>query len=683
LFSFQMCVKILEVAGKLNMDEYNFFLRGGLRDQMKNPCPSWLADSSWDNITELSELQNFTGLKYSFEQYHQDWKHWFTRAEPENTTLPGEWEDKCNWLQKMLIVRSLRQDRVSFFVTSCVVKNLGPRFVEPPALDMKESTSRTPLIFVLSSGVDPTGALLQLAEASSMRSQFYALSLGQGQIPIAKSMIEEGHWVFLANCHLSRSWMPDLDKLVKQLQVQEAHPNFRLWLSSSPFPGFPVNILQTGIKMTTEPPKGVKANMKRLYHLVTENQFTHCSKPIYYRKLLFSLCFFHSILLERKKFLQLGWNIVYGFNDSDFEVRSLLRLYLDEYKEIPWDALKYLIAGVNYGGNVTDDWDRRLLTTYILSCLSSYYIPRDGPQATYKEYISMLPSTEHPEVFGQHPNADIASQIAETKMLFEILLSLQPQVSSLSSIEPSREDKVRGRSFQRKEDKKTMLSICADTNVCLFFSSSLVELEKGIKGFVVMSPSLEETFLCIYDARVPSLWEKAYPSLKPLPAWTRDLCQRVDQFAHWADTAQPPNLFWLSGFTFPNGFLTAVLQTYAREHNVRFQITTFTNNIVKNKTRHKHTLYLFVKGLFLEGAGWNKNNSCLVEAEPMQMVSLFLSYLRFARVDMYLCPCYYYPVRSGGPGRASFVVGVELKSGVETSDHWIKRGTALLMSLDN
>ncbi|XP_029381754.1 dynein heavy chain 2, axonemal [Echeneis naucrates] len=743
LFSFQMCVKILEVAGKLNMDEYNFFLRGGLvlnkRDQMKNPCPSWLADSSWDNITELSELQNFTGLKYSFEQYHQDWKHWFTRAEPENTTLPGEWEDKCNWLQKMLIVRSLRQDRVSFFVTSCVVKNLGPRFVEPPALDMKavleESTSRTPLIFVLSSGVDPTGALLQLAEASSMRSQFYALSLGQGQIPIAKSMIEEGikngHWVFLANCHLSRSWMPDLDKLVKQLQVQEAHPNFRLWLSSSPFPGFPVNILQTGIKMTTEPPKGVKANMKRLYHLVTENQFTHCSKPIYYRKLLFSLCFFHSILLERKKFLQLGWNIVYGFNDSDFEVsESLLRLYLDEYKEIPWDALKYLIAGVNYGGNVTDDWDRRLLTTYMqdyfcdaavnqtffkLSCLSSYYIPRDGPQATYKEYISMLPSTEHPEVFGQHPNADIASQIAETKMLFEILLSLQPQVSSLSSIEPSREDKVlellgdiHGK-IPALIDYESTRSIIQDNssplNVVLLqeiqrynslldtIISSLVELEKGIKGFVVMSPSLEETFLCIYDARVPSLWEKAYPSLKPLPAWTRDLCQRVDQFAHWADTAQPPNLFWLSGFTFPNGFLTAVLQTYAREHNI--SIDTLSWEFIVSTVEDSDLLIppkngVFVKGLFLEGAGWNKNNSCLVEAEPMQMVCSIPA-INFKPVEnrkkmsknMYLCPCYYYPVRSGGPGRASFVVGVELKSGVETSDHWIKRGTALLMSLDN
>lgn len=134
--------------------------------------------------------------------------------------------------------------------------------------------------------------------------------------------------------------------------------------------------------------------------------------------------------------------------------------------------------------------------------------------------------------------------------------------------------------------------------MCFCVRSSLVELEKGIKGLVVMSSNLEETFTSIHDGRVPPLWEKvtrlfhgmsemlstnvwgtesvktfvcahqAYPSLKPLAAWTRDLCQRVSQFQMWAETTQPPKLFWLSGFTFPNGFLTAVLQSYARQQNV-------------------------------------------------------------------------------------------------------------------
>ncbi|XP_030578556.1 dynein heavy chain 2, axonemal [Archocentrus centrarchus] len=743
LFSFQMCVKILEVAGRLNMDQYNFFLRGGIvldkEKQMDNPCTSWLADSSWDNITELDKLPSFHGIISSFEQFPRDWNVWFTSSEPENAPLPDDWESNCNDFQKMLIVRSLRPDRVSFCITSFIIKNLGSLFVDPPVLDMKsvveESTSSTPLIFVLSPGVDPTGSLQQLAEASGMSNHFKALSLGQGQAPIAKSMIEKGikngHWVFLANCHLSLSWMPELDKLIKELQVQKPHPSFRLWLSSSPHPDFPITILQAGIKMTTEPPKGVKANMKRLYQLVTEAQFNRCSKPKLYRKLLFSLCFFHSILLERKKFLQMGWNIVYGFNDSDFEVsESLLNLYLNEYEEIPWDALKYLIAGVSYGGHVTDEWDRRLLTTYIndyfcdaavqqpffkLSTLTSYYIPHNGPQSSYKEYINMLPSMEHPELFGQHPNADIASQSAETKMVFDTLLSLQPQVTSSTTAGTSREDKVlelltdiRGKipkSIDYEGTRTLLLDDSSPLNVVLLqeiqrYNSllntiilSLVELQKGIKGFVVMSPSLEQTFNCIHDARVPPLWEKAYPSLKPLAAWTRDLCQRVDQFARWAQTTQPPNLFWLSGFTFPNGFLTAVLQSSARQRNIsvdtlswEFIVSTVDDSNLLEPTKDG----VFVRGLYLEGAGWDKKNSCLVEAEPMQMVCPIPT-IHFKPVEnrkkmaksVYLCPCYYYPVRAGGAGRASFVICVDLKSGAVTPEHWIKRGTALLMSLDN
>ena len=98
---------------------------------------------------------------------------------------------------------------------------------------------------------------------------------------------------------------------------------------------------------------------------------------------------------------------------------------------------------------------------------------------------------------------------------------------------------------------------------------SLVELEKGIKGLVVMSSDLEEVFECIHQANVPPLWGKAYPSQKFLGAWTRDLAVRVEQFSQWATTTHPPVLFWLSGFTFPTGFLTAVLQTAARKNNVR------------------------------------------------------------------------------------------------------------------
>lgn len=97
---------------------------------------------------------------------------------------------------------------------------------------------------------------------------------------------------------------------------------------------------------------------------------------------------------------------------------------------------------------------------------------------------------------------------------------------------------------------------------------SLEELRRGITGLVLMSRDLEEIFTCIYEARVPSPWLAAYPSLKLLGAWTRDLINRVEHFANWARTTHPPLLFWLAAYTFPTGFLTAVLQTSARLWNV-------------------------------------------------------------------------------------------------------------------
>ncbi|KAL8578359.1 Dynein heavy chain 2, axonemal [Nucella lapillus] len=741
LFAFQMCAKILENAGKLNKDEYNFLIRGGVvidRDnQMDNPCPGWLSDLSWDNITELDRLTNFHDIVTSFEQYPRDWHFWYISATPETSLLPDVWENSCNELQRMLIVRSLRADRVSFCVTSFITNNLGSSFVEPPVLSMnqvvEDSTCRTPLIFVLSPGVDPTSSLLQLADDKGYGSRFHALSLGQGQAPIATRYlmegVKEGSWVFLANCHLSLSWMPQLDKLVERLQTSDPHPEFRLWLSSSPHPDFPISILQQGIKITTEPPKGLKANLKRLYNKISEPQFNRCKSHDKYRRLLFCLCFFHSVLLERRKFLMLGWNIPYEFNDSDFEVsENLLSLYLDLYEDTPWDALKYLVAGINYGGHVTDDWDRRLLMTYMadyfaekvlsepllkLSPLPIYHIPRDGAYHIYYEYVCLLPNVDQPEAFGQHPNADITSQIQETRLLFDTLLSLAPQVSAVGG--ESIEDKVlelAASIFKQIPDNidynTTVQVLSVDPcplNIVLLqeiqryntllneIRESLVDLEKGIQGLVVMTLDLEIVFHSLHDGHVPPAWEKAYNSLKPLASWTRDLVLRMEQLSHWASTSHPPVIFWMTGFTFPTGFLTAVLQTYARTNNVsvdmlQWEFTVLTVSDANVTGPPKDGVY--IKGMYLQGAGWDKKHSVLVEADPMQLVCAMPS-IHFkptesrkkASKGVYTSPCYYYPNRAGGGGRPSFVVAVDLKCGEKAQEHWIKRGTALLMSLDN
>ena len=67
---------------------------------------------------------------------------------------------------------------------------------------------------------------------------------------------------------------------------------------------------------------------------------------------------------------------------------------------------------------------------YKLSSSPYYYLPRDGPLKLYKDFINAMPASDHPEAFGQHPNADVASQIQESKALFDTLLAVLPQKAS-------------------------------------------------------------------------------------------------------------------------------------------------------------------------------------------------------------------------------------------------------------
>lgn len=153
--------------------------------------------------------------------------------------------------------------------------------------------------------------------------------------------------------------------------------DFRLILTSMPCDYFPITTLQNGVKLTNEPPKGIKANMLKALNEIPDDffHFDHIrdltkdqetAKKDYLKNLLFSLCLFHAVVLERRKFGPLGYNILYDFNDSDLDTTiKTLKIMIGKYHEVPFGALKYLTAEINYGGRVTDPWDRRVVNTVL------------------------------------------------------------------------------------------------------------------------------------------------------------------------------------------------------------------------------------------------------------------------------------------------------------------------------
>jgi len=208
---------------------------------------------------------------------------------------------------------------------------------------------------------------------------------------------------------------------------------------------FPVTVLQNGVKVTNEPPKGLKNNLLRSYNAIQEEEFNSCHKPGPYKKLLFSLCMFNALILERRKYGPLGWNISYSFSQGDLNISmSQLLMFLNTYKEIPWEALRYMVSEANYGGRVTDPKDRRLINTILsdfydpkvlndsfrYSESGIYYIPPEGDLVSYKEFIqSNIPYNDLTEIFGLHSNADITSSINDTNNLLSTVLSLMPRDS--------------------------------------------------------------------------------------------------------------------------------------------------------------------------------------------------------------------------------------------------------------
>jgi len=143
----------------------------------------------------------------------------------------------------------------------------------------QDTSNAVPLIFVLSTGSDPFGAFQRFAAEMGYTEKLKSISLGQGQGPVAETMIhsavETGDWIFLQNCHLATSWMLSMERIVLNIAENAAKVNktFRLFMSSMPSKSFPVAVLQNSVKVTNEPPKGLRANMKRAFAEMTEEFF--------------------------------------------------------------------------------------------------------------------------------------------------------------------------------------------------------------------------------------------------------------------------------------------------------------------------------------------------------------------------------------------------------------------------
>lgn len=533
--------------------------------------------------------------------------------------------------------------------------------------------------------------------------------------------------------------MPELEKIQERQDESTMHPDYRLWLTSMPSKNFPVPVLQSGIKITNEPPKGLKANLKGTFNEVTPEDYESCTKPKEYKKLLFALAYFHAVILERRKYGAIGWNIPYEWMNSDFVTsKTQLKMYLDEQPDIPYTALNYIVAEVNYGGRVTDDKDVRMIKAllkryfcpeimndnYKLSKLEQYFAPPDSSIVEVKSYINQLPIEDDPEVFGLHPNANITFQQKTVREFMETILLIQPRISGGKAVKSSEEivqdmardivgklpkgmDKRRSHpmTFETTEGGQMVsLGVFVGQEIDRFnkllsvMRASLVNLDKAIQGTVVMSMELEMMFNDFLNNKVPQMWVKVgYPSLKPLSSWVPDLILRLEFITDWLYNG-PPATYWLPAFFFPQGFMTATLQAYARKTSTPIDTLAFKTHIMEFfedsvKKNGGPEIGVNVHGLFFQGAKWDHKKKMVDDSDPkIPIIKMPVIWLEpvFEKDSIdekaYQCPLYKTSLRAGELSTTghstNFVLFLNLPSDLP-QDYWIRRGAALLCMTDN
>jgi dynein heavy chain len=705
----QLTFAKLKKEDKLQHAKFQWLLKGSRVSGVENPLAEWIAEPNWQCVQSLKEIEGYDALPGDLEGSAKRWREWMELERPEEEPMPGDWK-KYPPFEKLLLFRALRPDRMSNALSTFVRGEMGPFFVTSAAFDLaksfEDSAPGTPMFIFLSPGVDVAAAVETLGAQlgfSSDNGNYASVSLGQGQESIAMDNLraahEKGGWVLLQNIHLTIDWTNGpLEKMVDKL-AEGAHEDFRLFLSAEPPPilerGLAISLLQNSIKLTNEPPEGMKQNLARAYGNFTEEMFEACAKQAEFKQIVFALCYFHAAILERKKFgvgnmpdaaSGIGWNMNYPFNTGDLLCcGQCVNNYLENNSNVPWDDIKYIIGEIMYGGHVVEDWDRRTVEMYLNHYFKEELLegldffpkfPAPPSNLNHKqtmEYIAETFPTESPLAFGLHPNAEIGFKLREAESLCASVLSLQPRdgggEGGASTEHVAREALVKlteileGKEFDMEDIRKrapdpvtpyVMVAIqeAERMNVLLAeISRSLTELSLGLEGKLTMSNPMEELMYALAEERIYAGWVKlAYPSLRGLTSWTENLCRRIEQLQIWTGDLELPKVVWISGLFNPQSFLTAVMQTTARRNEWALDKTAITTEVTKKTAEQVEAPSrdgAFVHGLTLEGCRWNDVVGVLEESAPKEMfcempvmtIKAVVAEKAEAR-DAYQCPVY-------------------------------------------
>jgi dynein heavy chain len=647
MFKLMFTMKISVIANQMTGADVSLFLKAGSALDVKAEKPNpfkWMSDKIWLNCIQLTrhgfgpdQMTFFRELCDFLQRNEAAWRKWFDENEPEGVPVP-DYEERIMMERtlgpflRLVLVRSFREDRTSIVCSQYIEAQLDSRFTSPVTDAItsiyEESAPRKPVLYLLTAGSDPTFAIDELAKKKK-KFPTDKVSMGEGQEKVAREKNNNafltGGWVILQNSHLGIGYMNELeDVLLKTADIDEA---FRLWITCEITPRFPIGLLQIAIKVTLEPPAGLKAGLSRTYTTMVSQELIDKIDHEKWRTLVFVQAFLHSIVQERRKFGPIGWCVPYEYNNSDLDA---CLLFLEKHvstsvmvgQPLSWITVQYMVAEAQYGGRITDDLDRELFNTYTSKWFVdeifkgtftfnnyasdyNYKIPEGLEIQQYREAIDTIPPVDSPNIFGLHTNADLTYRLKEATEMIATIIETQPKDSggsggksmdeivkeqALDLLEKMPPDfveeifraqitKLRGPPGTADKGFSAPLNIFLFQelqrlqNIIKIVRTNLRSIASAIDGTVVMTTELLADLGSIFDARVPIGWTNDASGaeiswlMPKLGGWFTGLNERQVMLNTWLENDRKVmKSYWLTGFTNAQGFLTGMRQEVTRQH---------------------------------------------------------------------------------------------------------------------
>lgn len=446
------------------------------RTQAKKPF-DWLLDEQYSYLQLLAG--HFEWFQDAFDKMTKDgretqWRQITEHDKPELVALPDGLDEKFSLIQRFMVIRSIRGDRLMPAATCFVTSVLGKKYTTEMPLDLpfayRQSESRTPIVLLYTQEANMVEKLV-IEGAQKKQVELHVLALanvGIGEERVARKLIHkamvQGHWVLLHNAHNSPRLLAALDSFMHETKTVDSE--FRLWVSVQPHPAIPSSLLQCAIKVVADSPKNTKDSLQRSLQWV-DSDLIRVSSRQEWPALLHNLCMLHSLIRLRTRYGLTGWNKPLDLrNFGTAELWQALDLAVREFQDstdltaqsggssrsIQWNGLRYMLAEAVYGRNMSDEFDRQGLSAMIDYWISPAAVKREFeaakikyklPSALFSSHVRLnnlwsalegfpAEGLEVPEACGLHPSPE--TQLGDEQYVFTRLNYLLDRMASSDTL---------------------------------------------------------------------------------------------------------------------------------------------------------------------------------------------------------------------------------------------------------